>query len=91
MAQPDERLHYFMDKPFSSQFYLHGKVSRLTDLTDLQDRLASAGHDYYVFQNEVLKGLPATVKARLETVKSYGRSTLFHAFESTEKCCPVSP
>jgi putative flippase GtrA len=78
-SRPDERLHYFMDRPYSAQFYLYGKASKLTDIDALQDRLASSNHDFYVFNNEALSQLPEAVKLRLEPVKSYGRFSLFHA------------
>jgi hypothetical protein len=78
-AQSDEHLHYFMDNPFSLQFYLHGKVEKLTDLAGLQNSLAAPGHDFYIFQADVFKDLPASVKARVDTVKNYGRFVLLHA------------
>ena len=77
-SQPDERLNYFMERPYSAQFYLHGKATQLDSIAALQDSLKTS-HDFYVFKNDKLSSLPEAVKLRLELVKNYGVFALFHA------------
>jgi hypothetical protein len=78
-SHPDERLIYFMERPYSAQFYLQGKALQLTGITALQDSLTDSSHDFYVLEKDVVGSLPEAVKLRLEPVKNYGAFTLFHA------------
>jgi putative flippase GtrA len=78
-SQPNERLIYFMDRPYSAQFYLQGKALQMSGLVALQESFAYPNHDFYVFKNDTLGSLPEAVRLRLELVKSYGRFALFHA------------
>lgn len=79
VSQPDERLVYFMDRPYSAQFYLQGKALQVAGIPALQARLAASSHDFYIFKNDVWSSLPEAVKLRLEWVKNYGKFALFHA------------
>ena len=78
-AAPDERLIYLKENAYSAQFYLHGKVLELAGPEVLQSRLSNSTHDFYVLRAKIAEGLPETVKAQLEPVKSYGMYILFHA------------
>jgi hypothetical protein len=78
-SHPDERLIYFMERPYSAQFYLQGKALQLTGITALQDSLTDSSHDFYVLEKDVVGSLPEAVKLRLEPVESYGAFSLFHA------------
>lgn len=79
ISHPDERLIYFMDRPYSSQFYLQGKALQLAGIAELQDSLTDSSHNFYVFKEELVSSLPESVKLRLEPVKSYRGFELFHA------------
>jgi putative flippase GtrA len=76
---PEEHLIYFMDRPYSAQFYLQGKALQVADIDALQTDLATSSRDFYVFKDDALSSLPEAVKLRLDLVKSYGRFALFHA------------
>lgn len=78
-SHSDERLIYFMERPFSAQFYLHGKALQVTDISALQDSLADSSHDFYVLKKELVSSLPEAVRLRLEPVRSYRAFELFHA------------
>ncbi len=78
-SHPDERLIYFMERPYSAQFYLQGKALQLTGITALQDSLTDSNHDFYVLEKDAVSSLPEAVKLRLEPVKNYGAFSLFHA------------
>ncbi|MFA6051001.1 MAG: GtrA family protein [Methylobacter sp.] len=78
-SHPDERLVYFMERPYSAQFYLQGKALQLAGVTALQDSLTDSNHDFYVLEKDAVSSLPEAVKLRLEPVKSYGTFSLFHA------------
>jgi putative flippase GtrA len=49
-SHPGERLIYFIERPYSAQFYLQGKALQLTGITALQDSLANSSHDFYVLK-----------------------------------------
>ncbi len=78
-AQPDERLVYFSERPYSAQFYMQGKAVQLTGIAELQASLTETNHDFYVIKNEAMSTLPEAVKLRLESVKHYLLFTLYHA------------
>jgi putative flippase GtrA len=78
-SHPGERLIYFIERPYSAQFYLQGKALQLTGITALQDSLANSSHDFYVLKKNLVSSLPEAVKLRLELVKSHGTFALFHA------------
>lgn len=78
-SAPNEHLIYFMDTPYSAQFYLQGQASMLTGINALLDRLTDTNHDFYVFRTTDLDLLPEIVKLRLEPFKTQGAFTLFHA------------
>jgi 4-amino-4-deoxy-L-arabinose transferase-like glycosyltransferase len=77
-AQPREYLIYFMDRPYSAEFYLQGNAMYLTEIAQLQANLVSSKHNFYVFRRESLYELPKTVSSRLELIKDYGAYALFH-------------
>jgi hypothetical protein len=77
-AQPQEQLIYFLDRPYSAEFYLEGKAVFETDMSQLQASLASPEHNFYVVRKESVSVLPETVKSRLEPIKDYGAYALFH-------------
>jgi 4-amino-4-deoxy-L-arabinose transferase-like glycosyltransferase/putative flippase GtrA len=78
-SHPDERLIYFIERPYSAQFYLQGKALQLTGIVALQDSLTNSSHDFYVLKKDLASSLPEAVKSRLELVKSHGTFALFHA------------
>ncbi len=78
-ATDDERLIYFHDMPYSAKFYLQDKVSMVVGYELLQKSLNSPKHHYYVFHQDDLSQLPASMKGRLVTIKHYGRFVLLHA------------
>ncbi|HEY8034189.1 MAG TPA: phospholipid carrier-dependent glycosyltransferase [Methylobacter sp.] len=85
LSHPDERLIYFMERPYSAQFYLHGKALEVGDIAALQNSITNSSHDFYVVKQEVLSSLPEAVKLRLELVKNYKRVSLFHAGDVDRK------
>ena len=78
VAQPQEQLVYFLDRPYSAEFYLQGKAVFETEIAQLQTSLASPNHNFYVVRKESVDFLPETVKSRLEPIKDYGAYALFH-------------
>lgn len=78
-SHPDERLNYFLERPYSAQFYLHGKALQLEDMSAMQNSLTSSNHDFYVLDKNQLESLPETIKSRFELVKNYRSLVLFHA------------
>jgi hypothetical protein len=78
IAQPQEQLVYFLDRPYSAEFYLEGKAGYLTETAQLQTKMASPNHNFYVVRKESVNELPEAVKSRLEPVKDYGAYALFH-------------
>jgi len=78
-SHPDERLIYFLERPYSAQFYLQGKALQLSEIVALQDSLTDSSHDFYVIKKDLAGSLPEAVKLRLELVKSYRAFGLFHA------------
>ncbi len=78
-SHPGERLIYLMDRPYSAQFYLQGKVSQLSDISALQNDLGQSNHDFYAIRNDGVNNLPEAVKLRFELIKSFKTFSLFHA------------
>jgi 4-amino-4-deoxy-L-arabinose transferase-like glycosyltransferase len=78
-SHPNERLIYFIERPYSAQFYLQGKALQLTGIAALQDSLTDSSHDFYVLKKDLLSSLPEAVESRFEPVKSHGTFALFHA------------
>jgi 4-amino-4-deoxy-L-arabinose transferase-like glycosyltransferase len=78
-SHPDEQLIYFMERPYSAQFYLQGKALQLTGIAALQDSLTNSSHNFYVLKEDLVSSLPEAVKLRLELVNHYGTFALFHA------------
>jgi len=79
VSHPNERLLYFLDRPYSAQFYLHGKAVQLTGIEALQASLTDSNRHFYVFKKDLFSHLPNAVKLHFALVKSYGSFTLFHA------------
>ncbi len=79
ISHPDEHLVYFMERPYSAQFYLQGKALQLANITALQARLTDSSRDFYVLKKDMVSNLPDDVKLRLELVNNYGTFALFHA------------
>jgi hypothetical protein len=77
-AQPQEQLIYFMDRPYSAEFYLEGKAKFETELPQLQASLASPEHNFYVFRRESLGELPKAISSQLQLLENYGMYALFH-------------
>ena len=78
-AQPEEHLIYFIEKPYSADFYLQGQAIPETTMTQLENSLTSSHHDFYIFRKENLDELSEVVRSRLDLIKSYGAYALFHA------------
>lgn len=77
-AQPQEQLIYFLDRPYSAEFYLPGQAIFETEMTQLEASLNSPDRNYYVIRKESLNELPETISSHLDPIKSYGAYALFH-------------
>jgi 4-amino-4-deoxy-L-arabinose transferase-like glycosyltransferase len=77
-ALPKEQLIYFMDRPYSAEFYLQGQAGFQTDIAQLENSLLSPERHFYVFRKESVNELPEAIGARLDIIKDYGAYALFH-------------
>ena len=78
-SRPGEQLIYIIDRPYSAQFYLQGKVLEITELSSLQDHLNKSNHDFYAIRNDRLVILPEDMKLRFDLIKRFSSFSLFHA------------
>jgi hypothetical protein len=78
VTQPQEQLIYFLDRPYSAEFYLQGKAVFETGIDELQASLASPNHSFYVIRKESVDILPEMIKSHLDLIASYGAYALFH-------------
>jgi 4-amino-4-deoxy-L-arabinose transferase-like glycosyltransferase len=84
-SHPDERLIYIIDRPYSAQFYLQGKVPEIPELSALQAYLTKSNHDFYAIRNDRLVILPEDVKLRFNLIKRFKTFSLFHARDIENK------
>jgi putative flippase GtrA len=77
-AKADEKLFYFIDRPYSGQFYAQGKAIELKDVLAVENSLTDQKQHFYIVKKDHLPMLPETIKQHFEEVKSYGKYSLFH-------------
>lgn len=78
-AAAGENLIYMNNKPYSAQFYLHGKVLMVSGQESLKQSLTESTHNFYIIHQNDLDKFPNDLKARLVKVKSYAKFVLLHA------------
>lgn len=77
--RPDSRsrVFYFLERPFSAEFYTQGKAIELGRWDQATRYLDDEVVDFYVVYDDYKSQIPDTINKNIKAVKSYNKYTLF--------------